>query len=217
MVRFISVFGTRVVNYICLAFVCIPSTGGWVHHLHAVTKPCAGVPLASVKTTKVPGSVESLVVREADRRGRQSPMIYILSLHFNATFFTCHARMHLCSYPNSGIPAVLIELERFIDKAITAPRPFTALPWCRYTFHLLFMFGCVQNNGYDVMGILRVSAEENKVNRSFLRTFVQFILALNRYVDFFCLSLGYRSIACDCACLHYLLRCDCVLSYATSD
>ena len=90
--------------------------------------------------------------------------------------------MHLCSYPNSGIPAVLIELERFIDKAITAPRPFTALPWCRYTFHSLFMLGCVQNDGYDVMGILRVSAEENKVNRSFLRTFVQFILALDRYV-----------------------------------
>ena len=45
------------------------------------------------------------------------------------------------------------------------------------------MFGCVQNDGYDVMGILRVSAEENKVNRSFLRTFVQFILAVNRYVE----------------------------------
>ena len=90
------------------------------------------------------------------------------------------------------------------------------------------MFGCVQNDGYDVMGILRVSAEENKVNRSFLRTFVQFILALDRYVELVFVYLWVTDPSRVIVfhpklnCLHYLLRCLSlllwfVLSYATSD
>lgn len=119
-------------------------------------QPFAGVPLASVKTTKVPGWVGFDYHRE---RQRLSPCL---------PSWTPMASRSLPCQP----------FTRFADSTIAVYQPSWS-SWsasltrhstliiggnCRYSLHFMTVFG-PQNDGYDVTGILRVSAEELKVNR----------------------------------------------------